>query len=597
MKKSTPEEVGIKKVETKTVKILFLFFIVAIGFLIFILTLLYWAQIDRRLPRLQRVEKNSALRGSIISNDGFTVSSSKKLYKSIVDTRNIDPNKKELFIKLYSLYSNSSPKKIKRIINSHLGHVILSYKIDAKTAKHLKKLARKLYRLGVFITYEDKKTGITFVHGLDIIESGEYRDYPNKDTLAPIAGYVRKIEKDGITKVEGVKGLESFYNEDLNPIQNALVAGKKDIAGTIILNRESKNINRIDGYNIHLHISLKLQKIIENILDIYQQDLRSDEIIAAVMDSKTGNILSLASSNRFTPNAIKRKDYPNLNISAVEYTYEPGSVMKSIAFALLLQAKKINPYDLVKTYGGRYKLGRKVIVDAHAFDWLSAEDVIVHSSNIGIAQLAQKLNNIEFHEGLKDFGFSRKSGIDIPYEHTGVLPSIRKFKSEIYKATVGYGYGMTATFMQILKAYNVFNNNGRILTPRTTAYLSNQLNKTYKIAPSKEKQVIPVSVAKRMHSILIKAVNKGTGDDAITEGLEIGGKTGTAHIAQKGSYANLYNSSFFGFANDKTSKYTIGVLVVKPRKYRHYFASQSAVPVFKEIVDELIEQDYLKPEI
>ena len=79
--------------------------------------------------------------------------------------------------------------------------------------------------------------------------------------------------------------------------------------------------------------------------------------------------------------------------------------------------------------------------------------------------------------------------------------------------------------------------------------------------------------------------------------MRVGGKTGTAHIAgKKGGYAKLYNSSFIGFANDKKRRLTIGVLIREPKKRYHYFASMSAVPVFKQIVDLLIEQGELKPD-
>ncbi len=103
--------------------------------------------------------------------------------------------------------------------------------------------------------------------------------------------------------------------------------------------------------------------------------------------------------------------------------------------------------------------------------------------------------------------------------------------------------------------------------------------------------------ADQIHDILIEVVQNGTGKKAKYPGLEIGGKTGTAHIAKHGRYVREYHSSFYGFANDKHgNKYTIGVLVIKAKKYRKYFASQSAVPTFKRIVHTLVELDYLSPE-
>ena len=581
--------------QQKNAKIPFLFFILLLGFIVFIAALFYWAQIDRRLPRLYKKEIDSALRGSIISKEGYSIANSKKLYKAVVDTRNINPDKKELFIKLYSLYSGESAKNIRKSINSYFGTVVLSYKIDAISAQHLRELSKKLYRLGVFVSYEDKKRGITFIHGLDIVESGEYRVYGYKDTLTPVVGYVRKYEKNRITKIYGVKGLEKKYNDILNPVQDGIIKGSKDVLGNIILNGYSTITTRIDGANLHLNISLKLQKIVENILDNAKDELKAKEIIACIMQSKSGKVLMLASSNRYNPSHIKKSEYKNLNVNAVEFSYEPGSVMKPVIFSLLLEENKVNPYDLVRIYGGKFKIGKKTIRDSHKFDWLSAEDVIVHSSNVGISQLAQKLNYIDYYNGLKKFGFSKFSGIDLPYEHTGIIPRLYKLKSEIYKAVTAYGYGMRANFIQLLKAYNAFNNNGRVVVPKIVEYYQDAFGEKHFVTSNSYRQVIPIDVAKRMQKILIKTVEKGTGEAAKIPGLIIGGKTGTAHIAKNGKYTNLYNSSFFGFANDKSHSYTIGVLVREPTKRYYYYASLTAVPVFKKIVEEMIEEGYLEP--
>lgn len=148
--------------DAKKIKILFLFVVVLIGFIIFLGTLFYWATIDRRLPKLEHSEVNHALRGNIISSDGFKIATSQKLYKALVDTRNIDPKKFDLFVKLYSLYSGDDPKAVAATLKSNSGSTVLSYRIDSKSAKYLQELSRKLYKLGVFKSYEDPKTGVAF---------------------------------------------------------------------------------------------------------------------------------------------------------------------------------------------------------------------------------------------------------------------------------------------------------------------------------------------------------------------------------------------------------------------------------------------------
>ena len=182
--------------------------------------------------------------------------------------------------------------------------------------------------------------------------------------------------------------------------------------------------------------------------------------------------------------------------------------------------------------------------------------------------------------------------VDLPYEKVGRLPSIYKIDNKVYKATVGYGYGLQATFLQLMKIYSSFNNNGYLIVPKIASFM-NSKNKIFKLDKTDAQKVMPSYVANRIKKILVKTVNEGTAKGTKIKGLEIGGKTGTSHIPQKGVYINLYNSSFFGFVNDKTSRYTIGVLVREPTAYMMHFASKNAVLVFKEIVETLLKEKYL----
>jgi cell division protein FtsI (penicillin-binding protein 3) len=210
--------------------------------------------------------------------------------------------------------------------------------------------------------------------------------------------------------------------------------------------------------------------------------------------------------------------------------------------------------------------------------------------------IANRLSGEDFYNGYKDFGLSLKTGIDLPYEKVGVIHKLYQYKAgekegkdNIYKATDSYGQGITTTFMQVMKAYSVFNNNGKIVTP----YIVNK-NTNYE-----EKKIISEKTAQYMHKMLVETVRKGTGQKAQIDGLEIGGKTGTAQVVEDGRYQRKYISSFFGFANDKNKKYTIGVTVNDPvnrgKNWYYYYASHSAVPVFKEIIKILVKLDYLEP--
>ncbi|WP_044417344.1 peptidoglycan D,D-transpeptidase FtsI family protein [Halarcobacter anaerophilus] len=612
-----------KEKDNKIKKIMFLFFFILFLLIILIISIFDTIEDYRRLPSLETSKKELAVRGDIISSDNFKITTSKKIYKASIDTRHLDENKKELFIKLFSIYSDIPYKKIENKIDESLknapGNLVLSYNIDSKTAKNLKELGFKLRRLKVFKARQ--VPGGKILRGLSITESGEKRVYSYENTLTPVVGYITKFEtKNDKTRVKGIKGLEKEYNTLLNNSKDGILSGNRDVLSYISFNRNSTIKQRVDGASLVLNIPLKLQKNNEMVLDIYKKKLEAQEIIVSIMDSKTGKVLSLASSNRFNPERIYQKDIPSLNVNAVEYQYEPGSVIKPIAISLVLDKNRIKKNELLFAYNtkgrankegefprGQFKLGKFIIKDDHRFKkhYLTLDDIVIFSSNIGTLQFAQRLSGPEFFEGMKRFGFTRKTGIDLPYEKKGSMPKVWQFSANdkkeednVYKATVSYGQGMTATFMQILKAYSAFNNDGVVVTPKIVSYIEMNGSK-YKEDKIKDERIITKRTADEIKRLLIKTVDKGTGKAAKIPGLEIGGKTGTAQIARGGKYLKKYISSFFGFVNDGEHSYTIGVTVMDPvskGKYWYYhYASWSAVPVFKEIVNNLIRLNYLSP--
>lgn len=581
--------------KNKSKKIIILFLLVAFAFVVFTIVMAGKGLGTRQTPRQFTSSTTKAMRGNILSADGFHIATTRKLYKATVDTRNIDPGKRELFIQLFSIYSGIDAKKIRKKLQKRRGSVVLSYSISPKRAQYLKNLAMELRRLGVFVEFE-LPSGRTILQGLSVVESGEARVYPYGNLLTPLIGYPRKFEDEGYTRNRGIKGIEKQFDDDLQARRDGYAYAPRDANNYKRLTKQSRYLPAQDGLDLQLTIPVTLQIRAEKIADAMKAYLRADEVMAVIMDSRSGAILTLASSNRFLPTHIRKRDYPSLNTGPLEYSFEPGSVIKPLVFSILLEHGKVNPYDIVNGHGGRFRMGRKVITDEHKYDWLSAENVIVHSSNIGIAQLAQKLDGAEFVEGLKNFGLSQPTGMGLPYEKRGTLPSTRQLNAEIYKATSAYGYGLRVTLMQLVKAYNVFNNAGKTVTPFAVKQLIDP-DTGDAIVPEHEEgwQVLSPATAARMKKILIKTVLEGTGVGTITPGLEIGGKTGTAHIAEGGRYVNKYNTSFLGFANDSLGhRYTIGVTVIKPKKY--HFASLTAVAVYKKLIDMMVREGYLVPD-
>jgi len=602
-----------KSIEKKIRKIMLLLFLIALGLSIVTFSFFKTVSEKRTMPSLEGEKKELASRGNIMSKDNFKLVSSKKVYKAGIDTRYLNPEKKELFLKLFSIYSGMDYKELEKKLKDakkSLGFTVLSYNIDSRAAKNLKELDIKLNQLNVFIPR--KGGSLSLIRRLEISESGEKRTFSYNDTLTPVLGYNSKFEtKYGKTKVNGVKGLEKIYNTLLNDVKDGVLKGFRDVVSYIYFDKYSIMSHSIDGYNLNLNIPLKLQKNNETTLDIHKKRTKADEILLTIMESRTGKIISMASSNRFNPEKIKQSDIPYLNVNAVEYQFEPGSVIKPLSISLAMDKGKVTKNDYFPAYNqnsekGAYPIGKYVINDEHAFSKanISLDDIVIFSSNIGTLQIAQRLSGPEFYEGMKKFGFTQKTGVDLPYEKKGVMPKLWQFsvgdkqkRDNIYKATVSFGQGMTSTFIQLIKAYSVFNNNGAMVTPQIVSYLSRG-GKKYESPFFKEpQQVISKKTANEMKRMLIKTVTDGTGRSVRINGLEIGGKTGTAQIAGGTGYLKKYISSFIGFVNDeKGNSYTIGVTVINPLPVRpYYYAAQSAVPVFKEIIQNMVKLNYLYP--
>ena len=589
---------SISSIDNKRVKFIAIFMVV-IASILFIRVAFLSIGGKEHIKTLTK--KDRALRGSIISSEGYTIARSIKSYSASFHTAYLDPNKKEFFLKLFSIYSNIPLKELKkRLVDKNgkpkKGWIVLADNIDAKTAIYLKELKYKLNRFKVF---KAKGVNKNFYYGLSINEKGESREYPLKEALSPILGYTRVKDDNGYKYIVGYNGIEKFYEKYLNKKKDGLISGKRDAVGYIIHTKSTKYVKKENGYNLNLNINLGLQKNIDYILDDFKQKLGAKEIIAAVMRSKDSKIVAITSSNRYNPLKIKAEQIANLQPKATTYAYEAGSVLKPLTYSLALDKNLITPNTIFNTYNGKMYIGRFKITDDEPEYQLTAENIIIKSSNIGISQIAWLMNGKEFRDGLLKFGLGKqKSGIDIGKEAKGQIYSQKKLGAKINKATTAYGYGIRVTFAQLLKAYNVFNNNGVSYSPRVVNYLTNENGDKFYL--KKDYTVIrPISkdTANIVKDTLIKNVQYGTGKIAKTEGLEVGGKTGTAMIATGGGYAKRYHTSFFGFANDnKGDKYTIGVLAIEP-SYENHFASQSAVPVFKAIVDAMVERDFLKPNL
>jgi len=597
------QQIKNKAIHQRKYKITVLFLLMVLAMAIFLSSILKTISTERRIPSHNKTIHDRSFRGAIISADKYTISDSHKTYQAVIRGASIKPSMKNTFLKLFSIYSHIPEKDLLKKFKNRKGHtikgnIILSKTIGASTAMQLKSLALKLRKLGVFQSIKTR-SGIDVLYGLDIIENGESRRFPLHDVLSPVLGYVGKKSDGKYTRPEGKKGLERNYNEHITSKKDGYFKGKRDVLGAVIHDKNSINAGRVDGLDLHLNIPLGLQRRVEFMIDAMKQKIDADEILVGVMESRTGKVLSLASTERYDPAHIHQADVPKLNPKFSEYPYEAGSVLKPLTAAIALENKVITPNSWFKTGYKKFDItGGQSVSDDDFFDSLNVTDIIVHSSNIGISQISWRLSGKQFRTGLLNFGVAKKTGIDLSRDLPGSLKPIHILDHKMHRANSAFGYGMMVTFAQLFKAYSAFNNDGIAVTPRIVSYLADKKNHHYTLSPRVgDIRAVSKKTANQIHKILLEVVKRGTGIAAQFPGLEIGGKTGTAHIAKHGRYVREFHSSFYGFANDKKgNKYTIGVLVIRAKAWHKYFASQSAVPTFKNITKLLVEQNYLHPD-
>ncbi len=591
------EYTGNRIIRYRSSILLGIFMIIAFLLIVFLITIAVTINGDRNTDKKYATVEDKATRGAIISSDGYALSYSQKLYRAEVHTRSIDPRKRELFLNLFSIYSGIPRTEIEsKFRDRHgkaiKGRIILSDNIDVRLASDLISLGHKMNRMKIFRPLDRSKPHL--VLGLDIIAYSEKRYFPHKKLLTPTVGYMQVKNENGYKFPVAIKGLEKAYTSYLAPDRNGLIKGKRDALGTVIRTGKSKKVSRVDGMDLHLSIALNFQEAVEKAVDKMKRQVGAEEILVAVMDSTTGQVLSLASSERFDPDNIQQSDVKALNPNFAEYLYEPGSVIKPLTLSIALDNGKVDLYEKIKL-GGKYRVNDNyTITDDGYFKALTPRGIVIYSSNIGISKIAWRLTGKQLYDGFRNFGLAQKSGIDLSKELHGKIQPAHLLDYPTYRANSAYGYSMYTNFMQLVKAYSAFNNGGIAVTPKIVDYLTDNHGRQYDInLDTLPLKACSPKTAEVVHNILMDVVEIGTGSAAQYDGLEVGGKTGTAHIAYKGKYIDEYHSSFYGFVNDKFgNKYTIGVLVIKPKKV--YFASQTAAPMFYNVVSQMVKYDYLQ---
>jgi cell division protein FtsI (penicillin-binding protein 3) len=462
-----------------------------------------------------------------------------------------DRNLREMAVSIDVTSIAVRPAKIKQP-NSASRALAKALKTDRRKIK--KKLKSKSPFVWVKRQASPKETAAVQALGLDGIEFVPERNrfYPNKTLASHALGFTGL---DGY----GLEGIEFSYDRYLRGSDSSFTVFK-DALGKVFNEEHNKGLHG-DGHNIVLTIDRAIQYITENALQ---------ETV---------------------------KEYSARSGMAITDPFEPGSTMKIFSAAAAIESGNIKASSIFYCENGAYRIGRNVVHDIKKHGWLSLQQIIKYSSNIGAVKVSEKVGPEKLYIMFQKFGFGTKTGIDAPGETTGSLAHYKNWTT-VDTGAAAFGYGISVSAVQLITAASAIANDGILMKPYFVKAITDQSGKTLKqFRPRTVRQVISKRNARTIRNIMQTVITKGgTGTNAALEGYTVCGKTGTARkLDPNGTYSDSKHiASFVGFTPAENPKLTILVVIDEPQG--KYYGGTVAAPVFRRIAREALNYLNIPPQ-
>ena len=428
--------------------------------------------------------------------------------------------------------------------------------------------------------------GITFIKDTK-------RFYPNGVFSSHVIGFVEEDENTG--KVTGALGVERMLDKHLQE-EDGSITFQGDLWRNILPNKQTEVQEPSDGATVQLTLDSKIQIFLEDAMSQVNDEYNPVKMIGIVADPDTGKILAMSQRPTYDLNTRKglEKTWQNL---AVEESYEPGSTMKVFTLATAIEEGVWNPNELYKS--GTYKIDKSTTIGDHngkrGWGTISYLEGVQRSSNVAFAKLAvEKIGSDTLLEYLKEFGFGKKTGIDLPHETTGQFA----YKWESEKVTTAYGQGTTVTPIQLIQAATAIANDGKMMKPYVVEKITDSsTGKTIKeTKPTVVAKPISSKSASEVRNILETVVTseKGTGKPYKIDGYDVIGKTGTASIysSEKGGYLTGHNNyifSFLGAAPKDDPEVVVYIAVQQPQLKGNESGSAPVSKVFNSVMENTLK--------
>lgn len=401
------------------------------------------------------------------------------------------------------------------------------------------------------------------------------RFYPQRDSLAHLIGYTNDEHV-------GQEGIELIFDDYLSGRAGSkkvfLDAKGREIALPDLI------VPVVEGKDLFLTVDHRAQFYSNEILTESIKFHGADSGSIMVVDSNTGEIISLVNAPTFNPNSRATFKAHRVRNRAITDSHEPGSTLKPFVIAAALENKVLNPLSKINTSPGLLRIGNWKIGDGMDHGIITVEQILEKSSNVGAAKISDRLTGDGVLSILARFGFGEYTGAMLPGESIGYFPEQERLSS-LKKRSLSFGYGISVTTAQLARAYSVFANNG---------YLQD-LKISKDLISREATQIVSKKTSNQILIMLRKAVLQGTGKLAQIDNFDVAGKTGTVRKANAEGYSNDEHTVFFaGILPTKSTNYVCVVVIDNP-KLNGSTGGDVAAPIFSKLMGELIRTFALKP--
>ena len=480
----------------------------------------------------------------------------------------VDPSmlKSPDILELSKLISGDLLTKVEAAMNTKNRFMWLNHKISVNEAKDFKALMKK---------------------SRAIIEIDEpYRKYTNQKLMSHVLGFCDADNK-------GQAGIEQRWDDTLfNPPGQKIVVRRPGSQPATLFERSSEQ--KITTPVVTLTLDSRIQYVVEKHLFNAAETDKAKWAVCICMNPNSGEILAMASWPTYDPQNRKSLTLDSLSNSVISRGYEPGSTFKPIYLGIALERGWVRR-DEIFFCPAKLKVADGFIRESTvgvALGNVDTAQLIIKSSNVGMAQIGIRTDRTKVYESLLALGFGQETDIELPGVAKGILPYPESWRG-ITPANIAIGQGLAVTPLQLITAMAAIVNGGKLMSPYIVKQAVNSQGElVYKGEPKVLREVYTPETTKWIRSTMRRVVTEGTGKRAATDITELAGKTGTAQVAEGGKYSrNRYVASFIGFWPYEDPKYLMLIAIGEPSSGRIY-GGELAAPPFKAIVEEMAELEF-----